>query len=51
VAAIGPLNSNLGLIAGTQLKWRPDGAIREKWGRLVGKVGEWACGKPAPPRL
>jgi hypothetical protein len=51
VAAIGPLNSNLGLIAGTQLKWRPDGAIREKWGQLVGKVGEWACGKPAPPRL
>jgi hypothetical protein len=33
------------------LKWRPGGAIRGKWGQLVGKVGEWVCGKPAPPRL
>jgi hypothetical protein len=51
VAAIGPLNSNLGLIAETWLNWRPGGAIREKWGQLVGKVGEWVCGKLAPPRL
>jgi hypothetical protein len=33
------------------LKWRPGGAIRGKWGQLVAKVGEWVCGKPAPPRL
>jgi hypothetical protein len=33
------------------LKWRPGGAIRGKWGQLVGKVGEWVRGKPAPPRL
>jgi hypothetical protein len=30
VAAIGPLNSKLWLIAGTWLKWRLGGAIREK---------------------
>jgi hypothetical protein len=33
------------------LKWRPGGEIRGKWGQLVGKVGEWVYGKPAPPRL
>jgi hypothetical protein len=42
---------NFGLNAGTWLKWRPGGALGGKWGQLVGKVGEWACAKPAPPRL
>jgi hypothetical protein len=51
VAAIGPLNSKLWLIAGPWLNWRPRGAISGKWRQLVGKVGEWVCGKPAPPRL
>jgi hypothetical protein len=51
VAALGPLNSKLWLIAGTWLNWRPGGAIRGKQRQLVGKVGEWVCGKPAPPRL
>jgi hypothetical protein len=51
VAAIGPLNSKLWLIAGTWLKSRPDGAIRGKWRQLVGKVREWVCGKLAPSRL
>jgi hypothetical protein len=35
----------------SKIKWRPCGAIRGKWGQLVEKVGEWVCGKPAPPRL
>jgi hypothetical protein len=39
------------LLTKTWLKWRPGGAIRGKWGQLVGKVEEWICGKPAPPRL
>jgi hypothetical protein len=51
VAAIGPLNSKLWLIAGARLSWRPGEAIRGKRRQLVGKVGEWICGKPAPPRL
>ncbi len=52
VAAIGFLKTkNFGLLAKTRLKWRPGGAIRGKWGQLVGKVGEWVCGKPAPSRL
>jgi hypothetical protein len=42
---------NFGLIAGAWLKWRPGGAIRGKWGQLVGKVGEWVCGKPASLKL
>jgi hypothetical protein len=45
VAAIGPLNSKL------WLNCRPGGAIRGKRRQLVGKVGEWVCGKPTPPRL
>jgi hypothetical protein len=52
VAAIGSLKAqHLRLLAKTWLKWRPGGAIRGKWGQLVGKVREWVCGKPAPPRL
>jgi hypothetical protein len=51
VAAICPLNSKLWLIVGTWLKWRPRGAIRGKRRQLVVKVGEWICGKLAPPRL
>jgi hypothetical protein len=43
--------SHLGLVAKTWLKLRPGGAIRGKWRQLVGKVGEWVCGKPAPSRL
>jgi hypothetical protein len=39
------------LITETWLNWRPGGTIRGKWRWLVGKVGEWICGKPAPPRL
>jgi hypothetical protein len=41
VAAIGPLNLKLWLIAGTWLIWRPGGVIRRKGRQLVGKVGEW----------
>jgi hypothetical protein len=44
-------NSTLWSLAKIWLKWRPGGATRGKWGQLVGKVGEWVCGKPAPPRL
>jgi hypothetical protein len=51
VAAIRHLNSKLWLIAGTWLNWRPFGAIKGKWGQLVGKVEEWIRGKSAPPRL
>jgi hypothetical protein len=40
-----------GLVVMTWLKWRPGGAVRGKWRQLVGKVREWVCGKPAPPRL
>jgi hypothetical protein len=40
-----------GLITETWLKWRPGGATRGKGRQLVGKVGEWVCGKPAPPKL
>jgi hypothetical protein len=45
VAAIGSLRLN------TLVKWRPVGAIRGKGRQLAGKVGEWVCGKPTPPRL
>jgi hypothetical protein len=41
----------VGLITETWLKWRPGGATRGKWRQLVGKVGEWVCGKLTPPRL
>jgi hypothetical protein len=51
VAAVGYLILKLWLIAETWLKWRPSGAFRGKRRQLVGKVGEWVCGKPAPPRL
>jgi hypothetical protein len=40
-----------GLVVKTWLKWRLGGAIRGKWRQLVGKVREWECGKPVPPRL
>jgi hypothetical protein len=45
------LKLKLWLMAGTWLKWRPGGATREKGRQLVGKVGEWVCGEPAPLRL
>jgi hypothetical protein len=51
VAAVGSLILKLWLIAGTWLKWRHGEVIRGKRRQLVGKVGEWVCGKPAPPRL
>jgi hypothetical protein len=52
VAAIGSLKTKyFALMAKIWLKWRSDGATRGKWGQLVGKVGEWVCGKSAPPRL
>jgi hypothetical protein len=41
----------LWLIAGTWLKWRPGVAFRGKRRQLVGKVGEWVCGKSTPLRL
>jgi hypothetical protein len=44
VAAIGPLNSKLWLIARTWLKLRPGGAIRGKQRQLVRKVGQWVHG-------
>jgi hypothetical protein len=46
VAAIGSLN-----LKTLWLKWGPGGATRGKGRQLVGKVGEWVRGKPAPPRL
>jgi hypothetical protein len=52
VAAIGSLKTqHFGLLAKIWLKWRPSGAIRGKWGQLVGKVRKWVCGEPAPLRL
>jgi hypothetical protein len=52
VAAIGSLKTQqFGLLAKFWLKWRPGGANRGKGRQLVGKVGEWVCGKPAPLRL
>jgi hypothetical protein len=39
------------LVVKTWLKWGPGGATRGKGRQLVGKVGEWVCGKMAPPRL
>jgi hypothetical protein len=51
VAAIGPLKPQPLVFGKAVVKMRPGGAIRGKWGQLVGKVGEWVCGKPAPPRL
>jgi hypothetical protein len=52
VAAIGSLKTqHFGPLAKFWLKWRPGRATRGKWGQLVGKVGEWVCGKLAPPRL
>jgi hypothetical protein len=52
VAAIGSLKTqHFDLLAKTWLNWRPDWAIRGKWGQLVGKVGKWVCGKLAPLRL
>jgi hypothetical protein len=51
VTAIGSLTQHFGLIAATWLNWRSGGATRGKWGQLVGKVGEWVRGKPAPLRL
>jgi hypothetical protein len=42
---------NYDLSSGAWLKWRPGGATRGKGRQLVGKVGEWVCGEPAPPRL
>jgi hypothetical protein len=52
VAAIGSLKTHhLGLLAKIWLKSRPARATRRKWGQLVRRVGEWVCGKPAPPRL
>jgi hypothetical protein len=40
-AAIGFLNSNLGLVGITWLNWRPGGALGKKCRPSVGKVGEW----------
>jgi hypothetical protein len=46
VPTIGSLkNSTLWSLAKIWLKWRLGGAIRGKWGQLVGKVEEWICGK------
>jgi hypothetical protein len=43
--------SALWSLAKIWLKWRPGRAIRGKWEQLAGKVREWVCGKPVPPRL
>jgi hypothetical protein len=52
VAAISSLKTQrFDLLAKIWLKWRPGGATRGKWGQLVGKGGEWICGKPASSRL
>jgi hypothetical protein len=52
VSAIGSLKiQNCDLSSGTWLKWGPGRATRGKGRQLVGKVGEWVCGEPAPPRL
>jgi hypothetical protein len=52
VAAIGSLKTQHFVpLAKIWLKWRPGGATRGKGRQLVGKVAEWVCDKPAPPRL
>jgi hypothetical protein len=51
VAAIGPLNSKLWFNCWNLVKLETGRAIRGKWRQLVRKVGEWVCGKPAPPTL
>jgi hypothetical protein len=52
VTDIGSLKiQNCGLSSGVWLKWRPGGTTRGNGRQLVGKVGEWVCGEPAPPRL
>jgi hypothetical protein len=50
-AAIGSLKLNAWFKCGNWLNWRPGGATRRKGRQLVGKVGEWVCGKQAPSRL
>jgi hypothetical protein len=40
-----------GLSSGAWLKWRSGGATRGKGRQLDGKVGEWVCGEPTPPRF
>jgi hypothetical protein len=50
-AAIGSLCSTLGVNVRTWLNWRQGKATRGKGRQLVGKVGDWVCGKPAPSRL
>jgi hypothetical protein len=42
---------NFGLVDKIWLNWRPSEAIRRKQRQVVGKVGEWIRGNPAPPRL
>jgi hypothetical protein len=50
-AAIGSLNSNLGVVDRTWLNWRSDGALRWK-GETVGWKGQGVvCCKLAHPRL
>jgi hypothetical protein len=52
MAAIGSLKTqHFDLWLKFWLKWRSGGATRGKGRQLVGKVGEWVYGKPAPSRL
>jgi hypothetical protein len=51
VAAIGSLNSNLGLVGRTCLNWRPGGALRGKVETIGWEGRRVVCGKSAPSRL
>jgi hypothetical protein len=45
------ITQHCGLSSGAWLNWIPGGVTRGKGRQLDGKVGEWVCGEPAPPRL
>jgi hypothetical protein len=49
--AIGSLNSNIDLIDGLWLNWRPGGAIRWKVKTVSWKGRGVVCEKPSPSRL
>jgi hypothetical protein len=51
VAAIGSLNSNLGLVGRTWLNWRLGRALRWKVETISWKGRRVVCGKPAPLSL
>jgi hypothetical protein len=42
---------NFSLVVKAWLNWRLGGTLSEKWRQLVGKIREWVCDKPTPPKL